>query len=178
MIKAEDLSEFLSYDEHSGLFTWKKRDRSFFKEVGHWKAWNSRFAEKEALTAIHAKGYKCGQIFSNLYLAHRVAWAIASGSWPNDQIDHINGIKTDNRMINLRCVSNMENHLNMPLRSDNKSGVHGVTFDKRYNMWQSRATSQGKKYHLGYFHDHADAVKARKKIESALGFHENHGRIK
>lgn len=168
---SNNLSEYLSYDPNTGLLKWLPRDHQKHKN------WNTRWAGKEAMTATHKKGYLCGNFMRKLFLAHRACWEIYYGAPPKNQIDHINGNKKDNRICNLREVENRENHLNMPIRSDNKSGHHGVAWDNRYSMWCATIKANDKKVHLGYFHEKQDAVKARKIAESFYGYHENHGRL-
>lgn len=109
------------------------------------------------------------------YRVHRVIWLLVYGEWPKEQIDHINGIKDDNRICNLRAVSNRENHKNMPLRSDNTSGHTGVYWSKRENKWEVRIRSVGKFIFLGYFDDKRKAIEKRKQYERKLNFHPLHG---
>lgn len=113
------------------------------------------------------------------YYAHRIAWDIQN---PNDiltdgwEIDHINGVKHDNRAINLRKVKRTENQKNHPIRRNNTSGVTGVTFEKRTNKWDARIVVDGVSVFLGAFTTLAEAASARKAAEAGYGFHENHGR--
>jgi HNH endonuclease len=86
------------------------------------------------------------------YKAHRLAWLITRGSWPIDQLDHINGIRDDNRLANLREASNLLNQQNQRLpRSNNKSGYLGVSWCSSRESFEARIRSQGKRLFLGYF---------------------------
>ena len=91
-------------------------------------------------------------------------------------IDHINGDPFDNRIDNLRLVTQRENSMNRRLSCNNKSGVIGVHYYSSRKQWQAQITSEGKKINLGRFDNFDDAVKVRKDAEIKYGFHENHGR--
>jgi hypothetical protein len=104
-------------------------------------------------------------------LAHRLAWACYYGDWPEDQVDHINGNKRDNRIDNLRSVSNQENHKNCPMRRDNTSGVNGVYLDKRSGSWVARVADR----YVGTFRDLNDAKSAVETAREHDGYTRRHG---
>jgi hypothetical protein len=83
-------------------------------------------------------------------------------------IDHINNIKTDNRLINLRFATYKENSMNASMKSNNTSGNTGVSFDKNSQKWIARICIDGIKKHLGYFKDKDDAIEARIKAVNIL----------
>ncbi|EDD9119389.1 HNH endonuclease [Salmonella enterica subsp. enterica serovar Infantis] len=95
---------------------------------------------------------------------------------PNEQIDHINHIRTDNRIVNLRKASNTENSRNASIGVNNTSGALGVWFEKRRKAWVAEIKVDRKKIHIGRFEKFSDAVAARKAAEVKHGFHENHGK--
>lgn len=172
--------QLLEYDPHTGKLTWRKRTPDLFAGTRNsaehsCKRWNTKFSGKEAFTAV-TTGYKVGAIFAKNYLAHRVIWLLLFGHFPDEQIDHINGDRTDNRLANLRAVTNAENCKNQCARSDNTTGVTGVYWFKRDSKWVVSITANGKQKHLGYFDEFEDAVARRKAAEAELGFHPNHGR--
>jgi hypothetical protein len=180
IIGFETANRLLRYDAITGKLFWRERTPDLFREGKNsrdqsCKTWNSRFAGKEALTA-RSSGYGYGAVLNRLYLAHRVCWLLHYGVWPKDQIDHINGDRSDNRIVNLRSVDNAENSKNHCARVDNSTGVVGVYWFKRYAKWVAAITANGKFHHLGYHDRFDDAVAARKAAESELGFHPNHGR--
>jgi len=109
-------------------------------------------------------------------LAHRLAWFIFYGKWPEGTIDHINGDPKDNRIENLRDVPHEENMRNCKKRKDNTSGVTGVYYHKLSGKWQARGYLGGKASSLGLFCDKEAAIKARKQWEIENGYHANHGR--
>lgn len=109
------------------------------------------------------------------YKAHRIAWLLIHGYWP-EEIDHINGDGYDNRLSNLREVTHKENQRNQKLLSNNKSGTCGVFWKKQDSVWGAQIKINGRQKHLGYFKDKSDAILARKAADREHGFHENHGR--
>ena len=172
----KQLWELLECDPNTGTLTWKPRDASWFKTDNAFKTWNVRFAGKEALIGRNGQGYKCGIIMGRRLKAHRVIFAMMSGRWPTDQIDHINGIRDDNRISNLRDVSKQENMRNACLPSHNTSGCVGVHWFGRTKKWHATIKVSSKQIHLGYFTRQTDAISARKAAEKKYGFHPNHGR--
>ena len=133
MITQQRLKEFLDYNPDTGVFTW--RESYFPSKIG--KPAGGPF-----------RGYLRLMVDGKLYLCHRLAWLYVHGDWPTETIDHINGIKSDNRIKNLRAVSHMENCQNRPLRKDNSSGISGVCWDKSSNHWRATIAVNGKRKHL------------------------------
>lgn len=136
--------------------------------------WKSKLKGKETFKSIITAGYLYGKIHRKSYLAHRIAWLLHYGEWPKNDIDHINGIKTDNRLCNLRDVEHSENMKNRKVSKLNRYGVHGVY--KEINRWRVSIEANKKKHHIGCFKTFEEAVAARKDAEKHYGFHENHGR--
>jgi len=122
-----------------------------------------------------ARGYLSFRIGGQLFLAHRLAWLFVYGEFPKEQLDHINHSRADNRIANLREVSNQDNSKNSTMYKNNTSGVVGVTWDKRRGRWKASICIDYKTIHLGRFSKFSEAVDARKLAEVAYGFHENHG---
>lgn len=116
-------------------------------------------------------GYIKIYVLGNEYRAHRLAWLYTTGKWPKDQLDHINGDPTDNRICNLREADNALNRRNQKLRKDNASGVVGVSFDTRSGKWDARVAGKC----LGLFTSIDDAIAARKAAAIKDNFHPNHG---
>lgn len=175
-----DLSELLSYNPDTGLLHWKWRDEKWFSDKGrsasgNQSLWNAKNAGRRAFTSVSASGYLHGTIFHKGYMAHRVAWAVFHGYWPDDCIDHINGIRTDNRIENLRDVGRDENAKNQRLHKTNTSGVTGVSYRSDNGLWRARIRIDRKMRTIGMFASFEDAVSCRKDAEIALNYHENHG---
>lgn len=96
------------------------------------------------------------------FRAHRIAWLIVYGVLPDDDdIDHANRAKSDNRISNLRLKSRSLNNHNAPKKSDNTSGFKGVSWDKRKQRWWAKITVNKKIHHIGYFSVFREAVEAR-----------------
>lgn len=171
----ELLRKLLRYDSCTGKLHWRVRPLDMFPNEASGRIWNTRFAEKEAFSELTYKGYLRGRFLYKKYLAHRVVWAISHGAWPNGQIDHVNGNRSDNRIENLRDVTPSENARNSAIGVNNTSGTIGVCWDKRIKKWSARTYIDGGCQNLGSFVDKNDAIRARKEAEKKIGFHENHG---
>ena len=173
-----ELHKYLSYDPDTGEFTWKERTVEMFSgqvPVRDCKRWNAIFAGKPALVSVREKGYLYGEINSVKVRAHRAAYAMMTGSWPEEQIDHINGIRADNRWSNLRDASPTDNARNMAQSPRNTSGDHGVNWDVRSQKWRAQIGVDNRKRHLGYFASKDDAIAERQRANMELGFSERHG---
>ena len=115
----------------------------------------------------HSKGYVSIKAGGQEVLAHRLAWFFVYGKQPAS-IDHINRIKSDNRIDNLRPATASQNQCNRGVQSNSSSGVCGVARNTRDTAWQAYIKLNGKRKHLGLFREFADAVAARRLAESAL----------
>ena len=105
---------------------------------------------------------------------HRIAWRMVHGVWP-DQIDHINGVRDDNRLCNLRNVSRQENARNVRKKSGSETGVMGVYKNSRGLPYRVRIAHNGKNLSLGSFGTIEEATAAREAAKIKYGYHENHG---
>ena len=156
----DELKKRLSYDKETGLFT---------------RIW-SRKADLigEIAGSLTSKGYIIIKTKGISTMAHRIAWLFEYGYWP-EFIDHINGIRDDNRIVNLREVSNKENAKNQKKHQNNTSTYSGVYFHKHNKKWIAQI-NDGKQIYLGSFKDKEDAIKARKEADVKYNYHPNHGR--
>lgn len=146
-----------------------------------WRTKTTRYNAKvgEEAGYMDARGRKYWKIGIGRfdYGAHRVAWFLYTGEDPLGlQIDHINGIRCDNRRENLRLVTIQENNKNQRVQVNNKSGVVGVGWHKASGKWLAQISSKGKRVHLGTFSSKTDAAAARKAAEIEYAFHPNHGK--
>ena len=163
MISKENIREYLEYDRDSGTFKWAK-DVSIRSRKGM------------IAGTISSRGYVTICIHRTFYKAHNLAWLYVYGEYPKFEIDHINHIQSDNRIINLRDVTPVENARNQPKHKRNKSGVNGVSFHTATGKWRARITVNGKFISLGLYHNLDDAKNARINANRIYGFHENHGK--
>ena len=138
MLTQEIVKELLNYNPETGELFWRERSIKWFKTERDCKIWNTRFAGKEAFTALDSKGYFRSAILSKEYRVHRIIWLWVFGKWPKGQIDHINHDKKDNRLVNLRDVTHRENHKNQSIAKNNTSGCAGVYFNKQIEKWQAQ----------------------------------------
>ena len=156
----EVLRSRLHYDPDTGALTWKQH--FFAYKVG-----------QEAFTTVDKNGYHKGNIRIAGVKKHvrksRVCFAIHAGYWP-ETVDHINGIKTDDRWGNLRDATTTEQNRNRRIKRG------GVYWHKQHNKWIAHIQINSKTIHLGYFEDKDAAFAARKLAEQQHGFHPNHGR--
>lgn len=152
----EVLRQLMTYDPETGKLFWAQRGAEWFTDGTRHTAevqariWNTKYADKEAFTPTNGTSYHTGAVLGKMLLAHRIAWAITHGRWPDHFIDHINGVRSDNRLCNLREATPAENSRNSDIPMG-KSGVRGVRFDRRHGRWQARITVHRKQKHLGYY---------------------------
>jgi hypothetical protein len=131
------LKECLIYDEIDGVF----------RQIAN----TGRAKSGEIAGHKHHSGYVHISIKRKRYLAHRLAWLYMHGELPTCDIDHINSVKDDNRISNLRKATRSENLQNVGLQSNNTSGIKGVRFKVDKGRWVATASHKGKNKHLGYF---------------------------
>lgn len=166
-----------------GRIIWKSRPSTHFRSSENRGAdhicanWNARYAGSEAISCLTPSGHKTGRINDKMFYAHRIIWAMQTGSWPKNEIDHVNGNPTDNRIENLRDVPHKINLRNQGIRKNNTSGLLGVRFYRPRNKWSSSIQVNGKSIHIGYFETKQEAAAARIAANTSHGFHENHGRM-
>lgn len=150
------LHELIRYEATTGKFFWKERAAKWFSDPGTALLWNTDNAGKEIFKRLSGNDYCCLIFDGTKLLAHRVAWALVKGYWPRHQIDHINGIKFDNRIENLREATAELNSRNRAMSENNTSGYSGI--QKRGNKWIAKIGDN----HLGSFDELEDAIQARK----------------
>jgi hypothetical protein len=128
MITQEQLKEFLEYDKETGVF---------IRKIDWYKSKKGDIAGTD-----DGRGYKKIWILGKKYLLHRLAWLYVYGKFPDNDIDHINGNPSDNRIENLRDVSkscNLQNQSRM--HKNNKSGMLGVV--AHYGKYRAQLTIKG-----------------------------------
>ena len=159
LLPFELANEFLEYNPETGVFIRKWKDRKHFKSDRSWKRGNTVYAGTVAGYTRDDK-YQQITINGNIYLAHRLAWLLHYGEWPEDQIDHINNDRADNRIENLREATHAQNGRNKSSHKDSTSRYLGVSWNKNANKWQADIRVDGKNYYLGLFVVAEDAARA------------------
>ena len=149
------LVEIVSYDPATGDFHWRSRPECS-------ASWNSRYAGLRitcpAKSGYLMLGYSLGGRSAN-YLLHRAAIAYVTGAWPVGDVDHINGVKTDNRLSNLRVVSSQQNHMNVH-KVKSPCGFKGVFQHPQTLRYRATIRKGGKNTYLGYFSTAEAAARA------------------
>ncbi len=152
-LTSNKLKEVASYDPETGLF---------FRLVKV-----SNVSAGNVLPKPSRNGYFRMRIDGRLYYMHRLAWLYVNGAWPKNLIDHVDGIKTNNKIDNLREAAFFENFQNITIKSKAASGLRGAYLDKASGRWQSKILFRGKRISNGYFDTaelaHAAYVEAKRR---------------
>ncbi len=168
----EEVAQLVDYNPETGVMTWKWRE-----DVPNW--WNKKYAGKEC-GRVTNRGYRqlgytpLGRNTQRL-LTHRLAWYIVHNVLPKDQIDHIDGQKTNNQIKNLRDVSGSLNMRNQKMSRANTSGVVGVYWHKARGKWRGKVSVNNKKIHIGTFDNISEAEAVVKAFRAKHDFTETHG---
>jgi hypothetical protein len=139
------LRELLSYDPQTGELRWLVDHKNKTRPNG-------------IAGYIRHDGYRTVGLDGGDIKAHRIAWALYYGGWPEHRIDHINRNPSDNRIANLRQVTHGQNIANTQSKIPGRT--KGVYWHKQRQCWQSNITISGKKKHLGVFKTAAEAAAA------------------
>jgi len=150
VITQKELKKILHYNPNTGVFI--------------------RVRNGNIAGGINQRGYSVIMVGGTQYPAHRLAWLYVYGSFKNKDIDHINGVRLDNRIINLRKVYHFEICKNRRKNIKNTSGITGVGFIKNRDRWSAIINICGKRIKLGSFVNKFDAISARKSAENKYGY--------
>jgi len=146
-ITQDRLKQVLYYDPETGIFTWLVRPTNSV-QIG------------DVAGSLTRKGYRQIMIDGVTYLAHRLAWLYATGTFPVDGMDHINGNPADNRIVNLREATGSENDQNRKSRRNSASKFVGVCWSKDCKKWEARICVNSKQRYLGQFATEEEAYVA------------------
>jgi hypothetical protein len=145
MLTAERAHFLLEYDQETGVLTWRES--------------RGRVKKGDVAGSTGPKGYVVVHVDGKGYHAHRLVWLIVHGRFPPEHLDHVDGNKVNNRLVNLREASNAENQQNLKrARSHNKVGTLGVSIHKGH--WRAQIVVNGKAKHLGHFQSKEAAAAA------------------
>lgn len=158
-------AELFTYNDGTGALVWRVTR-------------SNRAVAGTIAGTVDSDGYTAINTHGKIHKAHRIVWDMLNPSDPlkeDEQIDHINHDRQDNRLCNLRKVSARDNRRNSSPSKKNTSGVVGVGWRTDRNCWRAWITINRKQIILGCFDSFDEAVLARKAAEIKFGFHENHG---
>ncbi|WAX10801.1 hypothetical protein BV739P1_00002 [Phocaeicola phage BV739P1] len=166
MLAYEEAKELFAYDRETGIIKWRKRTCN-------------RQRSNMVAGYTSSNGYIQIRFSGKLYYGHRIAMLLAYGFCDDEmEIDHINHVRNDNRLVNLRFVTRTENLRNQSRRSNNTTGVTGVYYDKARRKYKAQIRVDGADIHLGYLSTLEEAAKARKDADIKYNFNVNHGNNK
>ena len=164
MITFEEAKELFTYDRETGIIKW-----------------NYRFSSRQRADLVagytsSSGGYTYIRFKGKLYYAHRIAMLLAYGFCSDGlEVDHINHIRDDNRLSNLRFVTRSDNNRNKSRDSRNTTGVMGVYYQRVRRKYEARIIVDGMNIYLGEFVTLEEAAKVRKAAEIKYKFNANHG---
>lgn len=159
------MREYLHYDPDTGAIVWKiKRTQNATANVG------------DMAGGIDDHGYRRVMFDGKKYRAHRLAFLLMGYAMP-EQVDHINGDRTDNRWVNLRPANALTNAKNARRRADSATALTGVTFSKQHGKWKVRINNDGVTEYLGLFENLLDAAAARLSKQNHYAYSVRHGKV-
>jgi len=141
------LEDCIRYEPNTGVLIWKERV-------------NKNISIGQIIGTKHSKGYLFFRLNRKFYFCHRVAWFLHTGFWPVGEIDHENGVKSDNRINNLRDVTHQQNMWNKTSQKNTSSAYKGVHKIKTSGKWRATLWNGFSKLHLGTFTDEKEAALA------------------
>ena len=164
----------LTFERANELFKYEPETGLLIRKVA---TGNNRFHAGTPVGCSSPNGYLCVRVDKVLHQVHRVCYLLAYGSLPDDmQVDHINHMRDDNRLCNIRLVDNTTNSRNASIGKNNTTGVCGVWVNKRgAKRYCAEIKVNRVKKFLGCFDTLDEAAAARREAELKYGFHSNHG---
>lgn len=161
----EELARLFTYDRETGVLYWRIRGSNTIRR--NYVAGSSK----------GATGYRQVGIKGKVYLVHRIIMMLCFGHIPeNAEIDHINHIRNDNRLVNLRFATQGENLKNKSVSSKSTTGVTGVYFSKDKKKYRAQIKVNRKAIYLGMFDTLEEAAAARAEANLKFKFNDNHGK--
>lgn len=152
-LKIEKLKALLDYEPHTGTFKWRVSRKG-------------GAIRGDQAGSVYDNGYRYIRVDNCKYFAHRLAWFYTHGTWPQNQLDHRNGNRDDNRIANLREATHPQNQQNRSSAISRSAGLLGTRLKK--GRWEAAITSDGVRHYLGRFSTTAEAHAAYLKAKSRL----------
>lgn len=150
--------ECFEYDPATGCLRWRVRPEHHFSSARACNSWNGKYAGREAGNSNRQRVSVC--VDGTRYKAHRVAWLLAYGVWPEGGIDHVDGNPLNNALANLRLATNQQNQFNRGLSRANTSGYKGVCWDKPRARWRAQLYYNARSVFLGHYDTPEEAAAA------------------
>ena len=164
----------LTFERANELFKYEPETGMLIRKV---TTSNNRFHAGTTAGCSSPDGYLRVRADKVLYMVHRVCYLLAYGSLPDDmQVDHINHVRDDNRLVNLRFVTQGENLKNQSVSSKSTTGVTGVYFSKSRNKFIAQIKVNRQVHYLGCYNTLEAAAAARAEANLKFNFHNNHGK--
>ena len=160
----ELVRQLLDYDPLTGALTWRQRPESLFTRHRQFLNWNSRYPGKAA-GYVSDFGYVVMHFQGTLFKAHRLIWLLVHGD-PVPEIDHIDGDRANNRIVNLRAATRTQNRANSGVSRNNTTGIKGVSVRK--GRFLARIMHNGEAIRLGVFKTLSEASQARREAAERL----------
>ena len=168
MLSYEEVAKLFTYDRETGVLYWRKRTRGTIRH---------KYVAGSSKGAKGNSGYSHVKFMGKTYKEHRIIMLLCFGHIPeNAEIDHVNHIRDDNRLSNLRFVTRGENFKNKSVSSNNTTGITGVCFDKRLQKYIAHISVNNLRHFLGRYNTLEEAAAARAEANLEFNFHANHGK--
>ena len=165
-LRYEEVARLFTYDREAGILYWRNKNGN-----------NTRRNYVAGSLKGDKNGYQRVGIKGKIYKEHRIIMMLCFGHIPeNAEIDHINHVRNDNRLCNLRFVTMSENMRNKSVSSKSTTGVTGVYFYKRLQKYIARIRVNREFIHLGTLETLEDAAEARRQADRKYKFNNNHGK--
>jgi hypothetical protein len=169
LLRLPGKDEELTLDVAQKLFTYDPVSGRLTRKINYGNT------KPGSLGAVNS-GYYRFKVGQNIYKAHRLAWFLTYGGWP-ENIDHINGVRSDNRLENLRAATAGENSKNVAKRTGTKTGEAGITINENpVNKYSVRVGNNHDRVHVGVYSNLEEAIQARDAALKQYGYHPNHGK--
>lgn len=165
-LRYEEVAKLFTYDRETGVLYWRIRVNN-----------NTRRDYVVGSSKRVTDGYRQVKVKGKIYMMHRVIMVLCFGHIPeNAEIDHINHVRDDNRLANLRFVTRTDNRRNQSISSKNTSGVTGVYFSKARKKYMAQIKVNQELIYLGTFETLEEAAAARAEANLKFKFNNNHGK--
>jgi hypothetical protein len=144
------------FEYYDGKLFWKKKTAPCIR-IG------------DRVGTLRESGYRVLTLYKKYHMEHRVIWMFHYGDIPKGyEIDHIDEVKDNNKIENLRLATPSENQYNVSATKHSKTGLKGAAFHKRDKKWFASIRHNGKRIYLGYYNSPEQAHQAYKKAAIEL----------